>query len=574
MARAVRGMQDRAMQYEDKRDEPAPIPPAPPPRSMRRRDALMAIAAIGSVGSGLGACGGGGSGGGDAPPPAPSPPAPPPPVVITPVDGPAWPGFARNAQHTAIGAIATRALDGIVWSTRVDLYPPYTSGGALLAHYGSPVITRRNTVVLPVKIDSNGPFRIEARTGQTGGLVWSEPTAYRLPAHNWVPAFQPVLAASSLGGASDVRAMFPTSGGRIVARETPDSATGLLRTLTFYGDAAYAAAPASFDATVFVNTPLTADSAGNVWFGYTVSSSNPAGLAGGIARIAADGTGSWVEASVASADAALVKTAMNCAPALSADEGTLYVVVNSIPTAPARARGMLLALDATTLATRARAPLIDPVTATPAWVNDNATSSPLVGPDGDVYIGVLEANPPAHGFRGWLLHFDAALATARTPANFGWDNTPSIVPASMLTQYAGPSSYLLAIKSNSYGGIGAGDGRHRVAIVDPRQTQADVFSSATVMREVITILGPTPDPNYPGGVKEWCINTCAVDPLTSSILINSEDGILYRWHLPTNSFTERLPLNNGYAQAYTPTAIGADGRVYAVNNATLFCVGR
>ena len=64
-----------------------------------------------------------------------------------------------------------------------------------------------------------------------------------------------------------------------------------------------------------------------------------------------------------------------------------------------------------------------------------------------------------------------------------------------------------------------------------------------------------------------------MDPLTSSVLMNSEDGSLYRWHLPSNVLSERIGLNNGYAQSYTPTAIGADGRVYAVNNARLFSIG-
>jgi len=33
-------------------------------------------------------------------------------------------------------------------------------------------------------------------------------------------------------------------------------------------------------------------------------------------------------------------------------------------------------------------------------------------------------------------------------------------------------------------------------------------------------------------------------------------------------------MNNGVAQSYTPTAVGADGAVYAVNNAVLFSVGK
>jgi hypothetical protein len=263
---------------------------------------------------------------------------------------------------------------------------------------------------------------------------------------------------------------------------------------------------------------------------------------------------------------------MNAAPALSLDEATLYVAV-ARPGA-LRQTGYLLALDSTTLAPRARAALIDPATGGAGWVNDNGTSSPTVGPDGDVYFGVLEANPPGHNFRGWLLHFDATLATVRTPASFGWDVTVSIVPATLVPSYAGPSTYLLATKYNNYGGAGLGDGRNRVAILDPGQTQLDPYSgNVTVMRELMTKLGPTPDPNYPGGVKEWCINTAAVDPLTRSVLINNEDGVLYRWNLATDQFVEQIALTGGLAQAYTPTVIGPDGAVYAVNNAVLFSIG-
>lgn len=508
------------------------------------------------------ACGGGGGG---AAPDVPPPPPPAPPVV--PVDGPAWPGFARNAQHSALGEIATQSLSTIWWSTPVDLAPPYSSNGALLAHYGSPLITRRNTVIVPVKTGSGGGFRVEARIGASGALLWSLDTSYRLPPHHWVPSLNPVLTP-------DVRLLVPASGGRVIERAGADAASGALRTRVFYGDAAYDADPASHDASVFINTPLTSDSAGNVFFGFTVSGSNPLGLAGGIARLGADGSASWVPAAGVAGDAAMVKTATNSAPALANDERTLYVVVNTLPPPGARASGRLLALDAATLAARASVALVDPLQGGAAWVNDNASSSPTVGPDGDVYIGVLEANPPSHNFRGWLLHFDASLAQLKTPGGFGWDNTASIVPREIVPQYSGTSGYLLALKVNSYGGIGSGDGQHRVAIVDPNAAQADRFSSAQVMREVISVLGPSPDPHYAGGVEEWCINTAAVDPQTSSVLMNNEDGTLYRWHLPSNTLSEQIRLNNGYAQSYTPTAIGPDGRVYAVNNARLFSIGR
>jgi uncharacterized repeat protein (TIGR01451 family) len=93
---------------------------------------------------------------------------------------------------------------------------------------------------------------------------------------------------------------------------------------------------------------------------------------------------------------------------------------------------------------------------------------------------------------------------------------------------------------------------------------------------VITIAGVTHDddfPNNPNAVREWCINTAVVDPFTKSVLANSEDGKLYRWDLANNVFSEVITLTPGIGEAYTPTLIGPDGTVYAINNATLFAVG-
>jgi len=140
--------------------------------------------------------------------------------------------------------------------------------------------------------------------------------------------------------------------------------------------------------------------------------------------------------------------------------------------------------------------------------------------------------------------------------------------------YTGGSSNLLATKYNNYDGVGTGDGRNRVAVLDPNAVQTDPISGRPVMKEVLSILGPTFETGSAVAVKEWCINTAAVDPLTNSVLVNSEDGYLYRWDLRTNAFTQRIQLTSGIAESYTPTAIGADGAVYAVNNAVLFSIGR
>jgi len=93
------------------------------------------------------------------------------------------------------------------------------------------------------------------------------------------------------------------------------------------------------------------------------------------------------------------------------------------------------------------------------------------------------------------------------------------------------------------------------------------------MKEVLTIIGPTPDADCSGGVREWCINTAAIDPVNKSVLANSEDGKLYRWDLTNNTLSEDITLSTGIGEAYTPTVIGADGTAYAINEAVLDAVG-
>ncbi len=212
-------------------------------------------------------------------------------------------------------------------------------------------------------------------------------------------------------------------------------------------------------------------------------------------------------------------------------------------------------------------------------MSDDGTASPTVGPDGDVYFGVLENPWYTNHDRGWLLHFNSALTQSKTPGAFGWDDTASIVSASLVPSYHGSSPYLLMTKYNNYAdpGIG-GDGVNKIAILDPQNSMSDPISGAVVMNEVLTIADPTPDSSYtniyPNAVHEWCINTAAVDPFTKSVLANNEDGKLYRWDLTSNTLSETNVLTSGLGEAYTPTIIGVDGIVYAINNATLYAIGR
>ena len=489
-----------------------------------------------------------------------------------------WQGYAGTPQHSALSTVGSQPLNAIHWQTPVDLHPQY-NGNELLIHYGSPAITTANTVIVPVKTGTSGGFEVEAFDGTTGSVLWTHTTDYKLPPYpDWTPSYSPALTPAD-------RYYFAGNGGTVYYIDNPDSPNAAVSgQIAFFGTANYTANPSAYNGTVFINTPITADSAGNIYFGFQVTGTNPLGLKSGIARIAADGSATWIAAAatvtVTSGNPSVSKVVDNSAPALSNDGSTLYVAVNNGNSAVSN-YGYLVELDSTTLAPRASVVLKDPGTGDFAYLPDDGTASPTVGPDGEVYMGVLENPFPHYNDRGWLLQFSGNLAVEKTPGAFGWDDTVSIVPASMIPSYTGSSTYLLMTKYNNYASIGNGDGLNQIAILDPNDSEnCPVTGSASmqVMDEVKTILGQTPDPvydqKYPGAVREWCINSAVVDPATDSVLAGSEDGKLYRWDLTTNSFTQVITLTTGLGEAYTPTLIGADGTVYAINNATLFAVGK
>jgi hypothetical protein len=437
------------------------------------------------------------------------------------------------------------------------VFPP---GGTIFIHYGSPLITQANTVIVPVKTGTNS-FRVEAHSGATGKRLWAQNTGYQAPGASFVPGLGVTISGNQL--------FVPDIAGRVLVRQNPDQAKGAVTRLYFYGAKNYRQNPAAYTQNVQIDTPLSTDANGNVYFGFLVPGSTPINLQSGVARIAPNGTGTWVSAAAVSGDPAISQVAISCAPALSADGSLLYVAVDN------GSYGYLLALNSTTLALVNRVRLTDPSSGLDAMLFDGSSATPTVGPDGDVYFGVLENPFPNHNDRGWLLHFNRDLSQTRIPGSFGWDDTASIVPASLVHSYHGRSKYLLMTKYNNYGGVGSGDGHNRIAILDPNATENDpVIPTTSVMKEVLTILGVTPDPNFPGGVKEWCINTAAVDPFTKSILANSEDGKLYRWDLTSNTLSEVITLSTGIGEAYTPTVIGSDGTAYAINFAVLNAIGR
>ena len=476
-----------------------------------------------------------------------------------------WPSYAQNPQHSALGGVAAQTLNGIHWQTPVDLQPQY-SGGLLFVHYGSPIISARNNVLVTVKTGQFDTYKVECRKGSNGALIWTQNLDYSLPPHGWTPSVGSTITPNN-------QVVMPAAGGTVYRRNSADAAIMGVTRQAFYGIGNYNAASGTYNGQTKINTPIVCDSRGIVYFGFVSLGATPANLASGIARMDDQGNGSWVSARTVSGDNSIDQVVTNCAPAISNDGSKLYVAVRD-----GNSTGYLLCLDTTTLSLISKKRLKDPMTGNDSYLFDDGTAAPAVGPNGDVFYGVLESPFYSNHLRGWMLHMDGALSAAPyAPGAFGWDDTPSIFPSSAVPQYTGASPYLLLTKYNNYASTG-GDGRNKIAVLDPTQTQIDPITGGTVMKEILTQVGPTPDPGSfgpgsPNAVREWCINTAAVDPVSKCGLVNCEDGILYRWDFASNTLSQAVVLTAGIGEAYTPTVLGPDGTVYAINDAKLFACG-
>ena len=120
------------------------------------------------------------------------------------------PTFGGNAQHTSLYAGPSQDLNQVLWHTPVDLNPQY-SGTDLYIHYGAPLVTAGNTVIVPVKTGATDGFEVQAFDGATGGAAtiggtgtpkYTLSTDYTINglSYNWTPSFAPVLASDGAGG--------------------------------------------------------------------------------------------------------------------------------------------------------------------------------------------------------------------------------------------------------------------------------------------------------------------------------------------------------------------------------------
>ncbi len=133
-------------------------------------------------------------------------------MLTSPARAGSWASYGENAQHTALAAGPSQIPQTIRWSTPVNLAPQYAGGGDLYTHYGSPVITAHNTVLVPVKTQAQGSFEVMAIAGSSGNVLWTLSTDYVLPSHNWIPPMGITLTGA------DLSVVVPGAGGSVWVR--------------------------------------------------------------------------------------------------------------------------------------------------------------------------------------------------------------------------------------------------------------------------------------------------------------------------------------------------------------------
>jgi hypothetical protein len=587
-----------------------------------------------------------------------------------------WNQLNGNAQHTGVSQAVAQPLNQVLWSVSLDLEP----WGA--EHYGDPIFTSNNTVIVPIKVTwsaqdqnaqnfflegvndvtgqvlwtteptgtitgasnagpivisgsttglvngdsvtiggvngntaANGTFTIEDVTANSfqlqgtsgngaysGGGTWvlnpSNQSSYIDPNYGWLPPYQPVYDAGTN------RVYFAGPGGTLDYISNPDQAgTPTIVQEAFYGTSNYLANESAYNSSIYTNTGLTIDNAGNVYFGFTVTGSNPSGITdGGVVKVTPSGvaTDTLAYSAVGQSNDGNWNPAEGASAAVSNDGSIVYFGINDSGyglNGNGEYNSYLVGFNTTTMAPVSSVQLLDPASGQGAGLIDESTASPMVAPDGTVFQGVF--GNPYNGSRGYLLHFSGDLSTEYTPGAFGWDDTPSIIPASMVPSYTGTSTYLILSKYNNYsnadfGGPNSGDygdnGVNEIAVLDPNSAVPDPnydpnnpnpgFPNPNfkVMATVEAFTSPSPDvpavqAGDPDAVREWCTNGTVVDPATDSVFMNNEDGYTYEWNLGTNTVTDAVEVTSGIGVPYTPTAIAPNGEIFSDNGGELFAEG-
>jgi hypothetical protein len=550
-----------------------------------------------------------------------------------------WPQWGRNAQHTgttsAIGQPAQHILANIIY----DPFVPQEKADPLaapdlLVHYQTPLVDG-NDVYMEFKTGTYTSLdHWETQIWNEKRLTWShgalatvwnfqsdwKPVPYGSASNGpgWEPVFHAVLSGSFV--------YLPGAGGSIFK---VNKSNGAGTRISPFGT--------TLDVDTFTVGPLTADSAGNIYYQVlklnhgnpwdadvvnswlvkvsptgvirtaTITSLTPGAPAGNDKCLGVFDVSQlpWPPSPTAVPDPVQCGTqraAVNSAPAVAPD-GTVYIVSvahlwsreayliaanpDLSPKWHTSMRDRLLTGCNVTLppngtpgGCRTGATTgFDPAQNRPGAgrVIDDNSASPVVAPDGSVFYG---AYTRFNFDQGHIMKFSSTgqfLAAYR----FGWDDTPAL--------YAHDGTYDIITKDNQYGDIGSYCNDETWCPSDRTGSDPAYPEAYFITRldsnlhiknrwQNLNPLSCTRDSSgnvtcvndHPFGF-EFCVNAPAVDAF-GNVYNNSEDGNLYVVR-PNGTLREHLFLDAAVGAAYTPLAIGPDGKIYTQNDGHLFVVG-
>jgi hypothetical protein len=223
---------------------------------------------------------------------------------------------------------------------------------------------------------------------------------------------------------------------------------------------------------------------------------------------------------------------------------------------------------------------VDPATNRPGAGRalDDSSSSPVVAPDGSVFYG---ASTSYNYSQGHLMRFSAAGAYLNAYP-FGWDTTPAL--------YAHDGTYSVVTKDNHYGATGSYCSSATYCPAD-RTMYAPDYPEGYFVTQLSADLAiqwqyratneERCEPGGDGGLAcvadhpasfEWCVNAPAIDA-NGNVYANSEDGWLYAI-AQGGTVSGKIFQQASTSAAYTPVALGPDGKVYSQNSGHLFAIGR
>ncbi len=196
-------------------------------------------------------------------------------------------------------------------------------------------------------------------------------------------------------------------------------------------------------------------------------------------------------------------------------------------------------------------------------ISKQSSSTPTVLPDGSILFGVTDNYNYS---RGHMMHFDAQ-GNYLNAYTFGWDNTPAV--------YSHDNTYSIVVKDNHYPSAAyCGFNNPVCSSVPPGPYYVSQLNAN--MQVEWSFQNTTHDGGHPNGY-EWCVNAPVIDG-SGLVYVTSEDGNIYSIPQGHNGvFTtphQKLFLLEALGAAYTPMAIGDDGKVYSQNDGHLFVVGQ